>query len=93
MNGASRWVDDDARGKVRDDLDATLMVDAGAGTGKTTLLLERLINLLLQRRVPLPKVAAVTFTDKAAGELLERLRAQLRRRAREPGQSRPRPSG
>jgi ATP-dependent helicase/nuclease subunit A len=52
-------------------------VDASAGTGKTRLLLDRLMVLLLERRVPLSRIAAITFTEKAAGELSSRLRQRL----------------
>ncbi len=52
-------------------------VDAGAGTGKTTLLVSRLIALLLEKQAPLSHIAAITFTEKAAAELAERLRSKL----------------
>jgi len=52
-------------------------VDAGAGTGKTTLLVSRLIALLLEKKVSLTRIAAITFTEKAAAELAVRLRSKL----------------
>ncbi len=69
--------DEEARQRIRKDLDASFAVDAGAGTGKTTLLIDRLAGVLLEKRIPLSRVAAITFTDKAAGELIERLRIKL----------------
>src|SRR5579859_3460550 len=69
--------DEDARQRIRKELDVSFAVDAGAGTGKTTLLIDRLAGVLLEKRVPLSRVAAITFTDKAAGELIERLRIKL----------------
>ena len=56
-----------------------LLVDAGAGTGKTTLLVRRLVEMVAPAddaapAVPLERVAAVTFTRKAAGELKLRVR-------------------
>lgn len=54
------------------DLDATLLVEAAAGTGKTSLLAGRL-TLLLASGVPPRTVAAITFTELAAGELRERV--------------------
>jgi ATP-dependent helicase/nuclease subunit A len=69
--------DDEARQRIRKKLDVSFAVDAGAGTGKTTLLIDRLAGVLLEKRVPLSRVAAITFTDKAAGELIERLRIKL----------------
>ena len=69
--------DEEARQRIRKELDISFAVDAGAGTGKTTLLIDRLAGVLLEKRVPLSRVAAITFTDKAAGELIERLRIKL----------------
>jgi ATP-dependent exoDNAse (exonuclease V) beta subunit len=43
-------VDDDARRAIREDLDATLFVEAAAGTGKTTALVTRIVNLLRSGR-------------------------------------------
>ncbi|MFL5260924.1 MAG: UvrD-helicase domain-containing protein, partial [Anaeromyxobacteraceae bacterium] len=66
-----------------------LIVDAGAGTGKTTILVARVVELVAPSddalaAVPLGRVAAVTFTRKAAGELRFRIReALLRELARE----------
>ena len=69
--------DQSARQKIISDLDISFAVDAGAGTGKTTLLIDRLVALLLEKGVSLARIAAITFTDKAAGELVERLRLRL----------------
>lgn len=69
--------DQNARHKILTDLSSSFAVDAGAGTGKTTLLIGRLLALVLDQGVKLPKIAAITFTDKAAGELVERLRNRL----------------
>src|SRR6266568_772494 len=58
-----------------------VVADAGAGTGKTTLLVARLVELVAPAddgpAVPLPRVAAITFTRKAAGELKLRIRESL----------------
>ncbi len=69
--------DEEVRQRIRKELDLSFAVDAGAGTGKTTLLIDRLAGVLLEKRIPLSRVAAITFTDKAAGELIERLRIKL----------------
>ena len=66
-----------ARARIRDDLDTTLLVEAAAGTGKTTELVRRIIAVLAAGRASVESLAAVTFTEKAAGELKLRLRAGL----------------
>jgi len=52
-------------------------VDASAGTGKTHLLLDRVMVLLLEEGVRLSRLAAITFTEKATEELSTRLRRRL----------------
>jgi ATP-dependent exoDNAse (exonuclease V) beta subunit len=59
------------------DLDTTVLVEAAAGTGKTSALVARIVALLRAGRARLGTLVAVTFTDKAAGELKLRLRAEL----------------
>lgn len=63
-------------------LDRTLFVEAGAGTGKTSCLVNRFIALV-ESGVPADRIAAITFTTKAANELVERIRAELAKRARD----------
>ena len=69
--------DQEARRRIREDLDSTLIVEAAAGTGKTTELVARIVALVREGRAPLSKILAVTFTDKAAGEMKLRLRTEL----------------
>lgn len=59
--------------------DRNVIVVAGAGTGKTTLLVNRLIHLLMREPHPLTitQVVALTFTNKAATEMKARLRERL----------------
>ncbi|HEV8620849.1 MAG TPA: UvrD-helicase domain-containing protein [Nitrospiraceae bacterium] len=61
--------------------DRNVVVVAGAGTGKTTILVNRTLNLLLREPNPLAitEIVALTFTNKAATEMKQRLRAQLLR--------------
>ena len=66
-----------ARNAIRDDLDTTLIVEAAAGTGKTTALVERILRVLATGRATMIEIVAVTFTEKAAGELKLRLREAL----------------
>ncbi len=59
--------------------DRNVVVVAGAGTGKTTLLVNRLIHLLVKEPDPVPmtRIVALTFTNKAATEMKVRLRERL----------------
>lgn len=50
-----------------------LLIVAGAGTGKTTVVTERIANLIMNHQVPSDNILALTFTDKAAGEMQERV--------------------
>jgi ATP-dependent exoDNAse (exonuclease V) beta subunit len=71
-------VDADARQLVVErGLDATLFVEAGAGTGKTTALVGRIVQLVTRRDVELHEIAAITFTEAAAAELRDRVRREL----------------
>jgi len=69
-------VDQSVRERVLDARGTCLHVEAGAGTGKTTLLVERVLRRL-EDGVPLPRLAVITFTKKAAAELVARLRRRL----------------
>jgi len=69
--------DAEARRRIREDLDATFVVEAAAGTGKTTVLVDRVVALVRSGRGRLAQIIAVTFTEKAAGEMKLRLRAAL----------------
>ena len=73
--------DQPARDRIAHDLDSTLFVEAGAGSGKTTNLVTRVVNLVTSGSVEMREIAAVTFTEKAAMELRDRVRQELERRA------------
>ena len=72
--------DAEARRAIADDLDDTLIVEAAAGTGKTTELVNRILRVLETGRATMIGIVAVTFTEKAAGELKLRLRETLEHR-------------
>src|SRR4051812_30975121 len=69
--------DREAREAIANALDDTLVVEAAAGTGKTTELVKRIVRILATGRAEVRGVVAVTFTEKAAGELKLRLREAL----------------
>ncbi|HEY1711343.1 MAG TPA: UvrD-helicase domain-containing protein [Solirubrobacteraceae bacterium] len=55
-----------------------LLLDAGAGSGKTSVLVERFVQSVLQDGVDVSAMLTITFTEKAAAELRDRIRARLR---------------
>ncbi len=70
-------IDAAARERIRTQHDETLFVVAGAGTGKTSALVGRIVALVAQGRTDLSDLAAITFTEAAAGELRDRVRTAL----------------
>lgn len=70
-----------ARDRITNDLGSTLFVEAGAGSGKTTELIRRLVALVTSGTVELQAIAAITFTEKAGAELRDRVRRQLEEEA------------
>ncbi len=75
--------DDASRRRIREDLDTNLLVEAGAGSGKTTELVHRMVALVESGTATVDRIAAVTFTRKAAGELRERFQSGLEARISE----------
>src|SRR4051812_2510874 len=67
-------------------LDRHISLTAGPGSGKTTVLIERFINILSRKDVSLEHVVAITFTNRAANQIRTRLRSaiDLRMRTCEP---------
>lgn len=74
-----RFDDAAARVRIRESLAESLVVEAAAGTGKTTELVNRIVQVLRAGLTTIDKIVAVTFTHKAAGELKLRLRVELDR--------------
>ena len=80
-------VDADARRRAAGELDRTVFVEAGAGSGKTTILVER-VAALVASGVPITAIAAITFTERAGAELRSRLRRRFAELARNDGERR-----
>ena len=72
-------IDQDDRNRAITTFDRNVVVTAGAGTGKTTLLVNRLIHLIFRKPDPIKmtEIVALTFTKKAANEMKARLIAAL----------------
>ena len=68
--------DQAARDRIATELDSNLFVEAGAGAGKTSSLVGRIVALV-RSGIDIGSIAAITFTEKAAAELRHRLRAEL----------------
>ena len=66
-----------ARRAIVERLDENMVVEAGAGTGKTRSLVERVVALVATGRTTMDHIAAITFTEAAAAELRERVRQSL----------------
>jgi ATP-dependent helicase/nuclease subunit A len=69
--------DIDARRRILTEFGATFFVEAAAGTGKTTALVGRIVGLVKTGVGRLEQIVAVTFTEKAAGEMKLRLRSEI----------------
>jgi ATP-dependent helicase/nuclease subunit A len=83
--------DQGARSRATRGFGRNLVVTAGAGTGKTSLLVERALNLVAAEGIPIEGIAAITFTEKAAAELRRRISlglASLHERASAQGAAR-----
>ncbi len=75
--------DQEQRRRIAEELDTTMLVEAAAGTGKTTSMVGRMVALIREGRTRIDTMAAITFTRKAAAELRARFQMELERAARE----------
>lgn len=58
--------------------DGDLLLDAGAGSGKTSVLVERFVRSVLEDEIDVTAILTITFTEKAAAEMRERIRTRFR---------------
>mgnify|MGYP000891922452 CR=1 FL=1 len=70
-------IDQFAREKIKQELRTNFLVEAGAGSGKTTSLVERMVNLISTGTSMIDDLVAITFTKKAADELKIRFQSKL----------------
>ena len=75
---AVELTDEAARERIQTDLDRNLLVQAGAGAGKTHALIGRMVEIVRTGREEVQHLAAITFTKKAAGEMRARFHRALR---------------
>ena len=61
------------RGIIENELGRTLAVNAGAGSGKTHEMVQRILNGIRMERLSMDRIAVITFTRKAAAEMRGRI--------------------
>ena len=67
----------EARKSAVENNNQNIIVEAGAGTGKTTLLVQKMLFLVLVKKVKLSRIVALTFTTKAAASLKQKMEENL----------------
>jgi len=77
MRPEVRLADQEDRDRAVHDLSESYVIEAAAGTGKTTVLVSRILNLIREGEANLEEIVAITFTEKAVGELKIKLREKL----------------
>jgi len=71
----TNWTEDQKKAILA--RNSNLLVSAAAGSGKTAVLVERIIQLIIKEKVDINKLLIVTFTHAAAGEMRERISAAI----------------
>lgn len=71
-------------------LDKSILVSAAAGSGKTAVLVERIISIILEGKANVDEMLVVTFTNAAAAEMRLRLASSIRKRMQERPEDAPR---
>ena len=75
----------EARKHIIRDIHTNLFVEAGAGSGKTTMLVERMVAMV-EEGLPVEKICTITFTKAAANEFYERFQRRLIERSSIPSE-------
>lgn len=73
--------DSEARKLIISEIDTNIFVEAGAGSGKTTMLVERMVAMV-EKGLPVEKICTITFTKAAANEFYERFQKRLIERSK-----------
>ena len=74
----ARLTEDEAnREFIQNQVELSCFVEAGAGSGKTVMLIQRLLTLIIEHDTRIDQIAAITFNEAAAAELTARLRRAL----------------
>ena len=76
-------IDLEARQKITQQISKNFLVEAGAGSGKTTCLVDRIIQIILTGKGKINEIAAITFTRKAADDLKLRFLSKLEEKAKD----------
>ncbi len=74
---ASKIVPDERQQQAISHVHGPMLVIAGAGTGKTTVLTQRVANLIREGHARPDEILALTYTDNSAAEMLSRVRSEL----------------
>jgi ATP-dependent exoDNAse (exonuclease V) beta subunit len=76
MSQMSKDYDQTSRDKIRNDIHSNFFVEAGAGSGKTSVLVDRMAAMV-EGGIDISKICAITFTKAAAGEFYARFQQKL----------------
>jgi DNA helicase-2/ATP-dependent DNA helicase PcrA len=75
---ATKIIPDEHQRQAIEHVDGPMLVIAGAGTGKTTVLTQRVANLIRERHARPDEILALTYTDNSAAEMLARVQGELK---------------
>ena len=75
---ATKIVPDERQRQAIEHVHGPMLVIAGAGTGKTTVLTERIANLIREGHARPDEIVALTYSDNSAAEMLDRVRRILK---------------